>query len=150
MNGITLYMVIGAALVVLLVGAVALIRWRREPGIRDRNRIHPLLLLGIVFLVPGLLNLIMDGEESVFLTMGIIFTLSGIAAQFLIRTPQDSETRRRSLIASLIGFSIGAAAGAALSLVFGWPLILMIVGFGALGLLIGMLLGRFYQSRIQA
>ena len=146
----TLYKVIGGALVAFLVGAVALVRWRRELRIRERNGVHPLLLLGIVFVIPGLPNLIMDGEESVFLTMGIIFTLAGIIAQFLTRTPQDSVARKRSLIGSLIGFSVGAAAGAALYLVFGWPLILMILGFGALGLLAGMFVERFYQSRIQA
>ena len=146
----TLYKVIGVALVVLWVGAVALVRWRQEPRIRERNGVHPLLLLGIVFVIPGLPNLIMDGEESVFLTRGIIFTLAGIIAQFLTRTPQDSVARKRSLIGSLIGFSAGAAAGATLSLVYDWPLILMILGFGALGLLIGMFVERFYQSRIQA
>jgi hypothetical protein len=35
-----------------------------------RNKLHPLLILGIIFLFPGLLNLIMDGEESVFLSLG--------------------------------------------------------------------------------
>ena len=92
----TLYKVIGVALVVLWVGAVALVRWRQEPRIRERNGVHPLLLLGIVFVIPGLPNLIMDGEESVFLTRGIIFTLAGIIAQFLTRTPQDSVARKRS------------------------------------------------------
>jgi len=150
-NEITMYIIIGLILITLLVGAgVMLLRRRREPRIKDRNNLHPLLILGIVFLVPGLMNLIMDGEESVFLLMGVVFTISGIVAQLLIRTPKESQDRKQILIGSLIGFSVGAAIGAALNLVFNWPLILMIVLFGALGLLIGLLIGRLYQRRIQA
>jgi len=150
MNDTTMYIITGLILITLLVGAVVFIRSRRGLRFKERNNLHPLLLLGIIFLIPGLMNLIMDGEESVFLTMGVVFTISGIVAQLLIRTPQESQARKRSLIGSLIGFSVGAAIGAALSLVFDWPLILMIVLLGAFGLLIGMLLGRLYQRRVQA
>ncbi len=149
MNDITIYIVVGLILITLLVGAGVLLLRRRDPKISERNKLHPLLILGIIFLFPGIWNLIMDGEESVFLLMGVVFTISGIVAQYLIKTPKDSQARQRSLIGSLIGFSVGAAIGIALSLFFSWPPILMIVLSIAVGLLTGLLLGRLYQSRLQ-
>jgi len=44
---------------------------------------------------------------------------------------------------------VGGASGAALSLVFDLPSLLIIILFGALGLLIGMVVGRLYQPRRQ-
>lgn len=149
MNQITMYTIIGIALVALLVGAGIYFFRRRELRTSKGERLHPLLILGIIFLFPGLLNLITDGEESVFLSMGIIFTISGVAAQLLIRTRPGDQARRYGLMGSLFGFTIGAAAGAGISLVWGWPLILMIVVLGALGLLVGLLLGNLYWRRIQ-
>lgn len=150
MNEITIYIIVGLILITLLVGAGVLLLRRRDPKISERKKLHPLLILGIIFLFPGILNLIMDGEESVFLSLGIVFTISGIVAQFLIKTPQDAQVRKRYLIGSFLGISLGAATGAALSLVFGWPWILMVLLSIALGLLTGLLLGRIYESRIQA
>lgn len=149
MNEITIYIIVGLILSTLLVGAGVLLLRLRDPKISERKKLHPLLILGIIFLFPGLLSLIMDGEESVFLSLGVVFTISGIVAQLLIRVPTDDHGRKHSIIGSLLGFSLGAATGVALSLVFGWPPILMILLLGALGLLAGLLLGRIYQSRIQ-
>ena len=146
----TLFIIGGVVLTALLVGTVVMLIRRGEPKIGERKKLHPLLILGIIFLFPGLLNLIMDGEESVFLSMGVVFTISGIVAQLLIRVPTDDHGRKRNIIGSFLGFSLVAVIGVALSLVFGWPPILMIVLFIALGLLTGLLLGRIYQSRIQA
>jgi len=113
------------------------------------NKLHPLLLLGFIFLFPGLLNLIMDGEESVFLSLGVVFTISGMTAQFLLQAPPVDQARRYGLTGSLLGFALGAATGTVLSLVFGWSPILLIVVLGALGLAAGMLLARFYRRGIQ-
>jgi len=64
-----LYIVFGVAFIAVLAGEFALTRWRREPRIVKRDAVHPMPILGIVFLVPGLLDPILDGEGSVFLNM---------------------------------------------------------------------------------
>ncbi|MBK5109148.1 MAG: hypothetical protein JJE12_13505 [Anaerolineales bacterium] len=150
MNDLSIPIIIGIALAALPVGAGILYFQRRNLGARRRKNLHPLLILGIIFLFPGIFTLVIDGEESVYLSLGIVFTISGITAQFLQQAPPDDQARRYGLTASLLGFSLGVATGAVLSLVFGWSPILLLVVFGALGLLVGMLLGRFYRRRIQA
>jgi hypothetical protein len=138
------FIIIGVGLIAALGGVVALIRWRRGPQTREDNKIHPLLILGIVFLIPGLMNLIQDGEFSIFLNMGIIFTLSGLAAQILIKTHNDPDVRKVILLGSLIGLFVGGISGAAIGMIFGWPLPLTIVLFCTAGLLLGMGFGRLY------
>ena len=150
MSGIVLYVVIGVALIAIVIGIVAVILKRREPNRVERNSAYPMLTLGIIFLIPGLITLILDGEQTVFLSLGIIFTLSGLVARFLIKTPDDPEVRRLTLIGSLIGFTVGGASGAAISMVFDLPDIPLIILLGAIGLLVGMVLGRLYQRRSQA
>jgi LPXTG-motif cell wall-anchored protein len=144
MTGNTLYIVIGVTILAVLGGAVAWVRRRRDPQSGEGNKIHPLLLLGIVFLIPGLMNLIQDGELSGFLNLGIIFTLSGLAAQVLIKNQADPEVRKVILLSSLAGLLLGGMSGAVISMIVGWPFPLTIVLFCTLGLLLGMLFSRLY------
>jgi Trk-type K+ transport system membrane component len=144
MPGSIFYVVIGVAIVVVLIGAAAWIRWRRGPMSRDENKIHPLLILGIVFLIPGLINLIQEGEFSSFLNMGIIFTLSGLAAQVLIKNQDDPQVRKVTLLSSLAGLLVGGVSGAVFSVFVEWPNTLTLILFCSLGLVIGMVFGRLY------
>lgn len=123
----------------------------RQRGLiaRGVRTLHPLLILGIVFLFPGILNLILYGEESVFLSLGVIFTISGITSQLLWITHPEDHSRRYSLTGALLGFATGAILGALLSLGFGWSPILLIVISGSMGLVLGSLWGRFYYGGIE-
>ncbi|MFC1923569.1 hypothetical protein ACFLY4_09820, partial [Chloroflexota bacterium] len=108
------------------------------------------LLLGIIFLVPGLLNLIMDGETSVFLSLGVIFTLSGLVSVYLLKPsifPGDTAQIRTG---GLIGFLLGGAIGAAVSMVFGYPSVIAILISGSLGVLAGVGVGIIYRRSSQA
>jgi len=144
MTGSILYVVIGVAIIAVLIGAVAWNRWRRGPQTRQENKIHPLLILGIIFLIPGLMNLIQDGETSVFLNMGIIFTLSGLAAQVLVKTQDDPQVRKVTLLSSLAGLLVGGVSGVAFSMFIGRPFSLTMIIFCTLGLVGGMVFGRLY------
>jgi uncharacterized membrane protein YoaK (UPF0700 family) len=150
LSGVFLYVVIGVAIIAIMIGIMAVVLMRRTPNRVERNSAYSMLTLGIIFLIPGLITLILDGEPTVFLSLGIIFTLSGLAARFLIKAPDDPEVRRLTLIGSLIGFTVGGASGAVISLVFDLPEIPLIILLGAIGLLTGMVLGRIYRHRCQA
>ena len=149
MNDMAIPILIAVIVAAIPVGAGMIYFRRRGMLARGGGTLHPLLILGIVFLFPGLLNLILSGEESVFLSLGVIFTISGITAQLLRHTHPEDHSRRCSLTGALLGFAIGAILGALLSLGFGWSPVLLIVISGAMGLLLGSLWGRFYQGGIE-
>lgn len=93
MNNTTVYILIGIVIIAVLALVVALIRRGSEPRNVERTAGRQILILGIVFLIPGLLNLILDGETSAFLSLGIIFTLSGLVSVYLLKPsifPGDS------------------------------------------------------------
>ena len=150
MDGITSYIVIGVAVIAVIAGVVALFlrRGKKRPADRDTGRTF--LMLGIIFLIPGLFNLIMDGETSVFLSLGIIFTLSGLVSVYLLKPsifPGDTAQIRTG---GLIGFLLGGAIGAAVSMVFGYPSVIAILVSASLGVLLGiafvMIFRRFSEA----
>ncbi len=147
MSGIELYVVIGFAFLVVLIGIGAVFFLRREPEFVARKPAYPLLTLGIIFLIPGLLTLIIDGERTVFLYMGLVFTLSGIIVRFLIKSKNGFNVSRLILISSLIGFTLGSTSGVAVGMIFDLPEILLIILLGAIGLLAGILFGRLIQRQ---
>lgn len=149
MSEFTVYIVIGVAIAGAIFGFVALIRADRQPRSVEQTAIYPMQILGIVFLFPGVLNLILHGEYSVFLSLGIIFTLSGLVANLLIRPAQDPGNKRQTLVGSLIGFTVGGSLGAAVSMVFEFPPVPLILLVGAVGLLVGMVVGLLQQRRDQ-
>jgi hypothetical protein len=148
-NDSAIPILMAVVLAAIPVGAGMIYFMRRGLISSGGGTLHPLLILGIIFLFPGILNLILYGEESVFLSLGVIFTISGITSQLLRHTHPEDHARRYSLTGALLGFAIGAILGALLSLGFGWSPILMIVISGALGLLLGSLWGRFYRGGIE-
>lgn len=150
MDGITSYIVIGMAVIAVIAGVVALFlrRGKKRPADRDTGRTF--LMLGIIFLIPGLFNLIMDGETSVFLSLGIIFTLSGLVSVYLLKPsifPGDTAQIRTG---GLIGFLLGGVLGAAVSIVFGYPSVIAILVSAGLGVLLGiafvMIFRRFSEA----
>ena len=150
MDGITSYIVIGVAVLAVIAGVVALFlrRGKKRPADRDTGRTF--LMLGIIFLIPGLFNLIMDGETSVFLSLGIIFTLSGLVSVYLLKPsifPGDTAQIRTG---GLIGFLLGGVLGAAVSIVFGYPSVIAILVSASLGVLLGiafvMIFRRFSEA----
>jgi hypothetical protein len=149
-DGITSYIVIGVAVIAVIAGVVALFlrRGKKRPADRDTGRTF--LMLGIIFLIPGLFNLIMDGETSVFLSLGIIFTLSGLVSVYLLKPsifPGDTAQIRTG---GLIGFLLGGVLGAAVSIVFGYPSVIAILVSASLGVLLGiafvMIFRRFSEA----
>ena len=70
MSGTVLYVVIGVALIAIVIGIVAVVLMRREPRRMERNSAYPMLTLGIIFLMPGLITLILDGQQTVFSPWG--------------------------------------------------------------------------------
>jgi len=75
LNDLSVPKIIGLALAALPAGAGLLYFQRRNLGARRRKDLHPLLILGIIFLFPGIFTLVIDGEESVYLSLGIVFTI---------------------------------------------------------------------------
>jgi len=150
MSGAVLYAVIGVAIVAALVGLVALIRLRWEPRSVKRTAVSPMLMLGIIFLIPGLFNLIRDGETSVFLSLGIILTVSGLVSVYLLKPsifPGDSAQIRTG---GLIGFLLGGALGAAASMVFGYSSVIAILVSASLGVLVGIAFVIIFRRLSQA
>lgn len=149
MANTTMYILIGIVIVAILALAVALIRRGREPRNIERSAGRQILILGIVFLIPGLVNLIVDGETSAFLSLGIIFTLSGLVSVFLLKPsifPGDSAQIRTG---GLIGFLVGGAAGTAVSMFFDIPSVLAILLMASLGVLAGIVIGIIYRRSSQ-
>ena len=149
MDGITPYILIGVAVLAVLMAVVALFLRRGKKRTTERDTGRTFLLLGIIFLIPGLLNLIMDGETSVFLSLGVIFTLSGLVSIYLLKPsifPGDTAQIRTG---GLIGFLLGGALGAAVSMVFGFPSVIAILIAGSLGILAGMGIGLIYRRSSQ-
>ena len=149
MNDMAIPILIAVILAAIPVGAGMIYFRRRGLIARGGGNLHPLLILGVIFLFPGILNLILYGEESVFLSLGVIFTISGITAQILRLTHPDDHFKRYILTGALLGYVIGTILGALLSLGFGWSPILLIVISGSLGLLLGTMWGRFYYESIE-
>ena len=150
MDGITSYILIGVAVLAVLMAVVALFLRRGKKRTTERDTGQTFLLLGIIFLIPGLLNLIMDGETSIFLYLGVIFTLSGLVSVYLLKPsifPGDTTQIRTG---GLIGFLLGGAIGAAVSLVFGYPSLIAILIAGSLGVLAGVGIGIIYRRSSQA
>ena len=150
MDGITPYILIGVAVLAVLMAVVALFLRRGKKRTTERDTGQTFLLLGIIFLIPGLLNLIMDGETSIFLYLGVIFTLSGLVSVYLLKPsifPGDTTQIRTG---GLIGFLLGGAIGAAVSLVFGYPSLIAILIAGSLGVLAGVGIGIIYRRSSQA
>lgn len=150
MNGITSYILIGVAVIAVLAGVLALFLRRGKKRTTERDTGQTFLILGIIFLIPGLLNLIMDGETSVFLSLGIIFTLSGLVSVYLLKPsifPGDSAQIRTG---GLIGFLLGGALGAAASMVFGYPSAIAILISASLGVLVGIAIVIIFRRLSQA
>ncbi len=150
MSDITSYLVIGVLVIAALVGVLAFFLRRGGRKSTDRSTGRQILILGIIFLIPGLFNLIRDGETSVFLSLGIIFTLSGLVSVYLLKPsifPGDSNQIRMS---GLIGLLLGGAIGAAASMVFGYPSVIAILVSASLGVLVGvafvMIFRRFREA----
>ena len=150
MDGITSYIVIGVAVIAVLAGVVFLFLRRGKKRTNERDTGRTFLMLGIIFLIPGLFNLIMDGETSVFLFLGIIFTLSGLVSVYLLKPsifPGDTAQIRTG---GLIGFLLGGVIGAAVSMVFGYPSVIAILVSASLGVLLGiafiMIFRRFSEA----
>lgn len=150
MDGITSYIVIGVAVIAVLAGVVFLFLRRGKKRINERDTGRTFLMLGIIFLIPGLFNLIMDGETSIFLSLGIIFTLSGLVSVYLLKPsifPGDTAQIRTG---GLIGFLLGGVLGAAVSMVFGYPSVIAILVSASLGVLLGiafvMIFRRFNEA----
>jgi hypothetical protein len=149
-DGITSYIVIGVAVIAVLAGVVFLFLRRGKKRTNERDTGRTFLMLGIIFLIPGLFNLIMDGETSVFLSLGIIFTLSGLVSVYLLKPsifPGDTAQIRTG---GLIGFLLGGVLGAAVSMVFGYPSVIAILVSASLGVLLGiafvMIFRRFSEA----
>jgi len=149
-SDITSYLVIGVLVIVALVGVLAFFLRRGERKSTERSTGRQILILGIIFLIPGLFNLIRDGETSVFLSLGIIFTLSGLVSVYLLKPsifPGDSAQIRTG---GLIGFLLGGALGGAASMVFGYPSVIAILVAASLGVLVGitfvMIFRRFSEA----
>jgi hypothetical protein len=148
-SGITSYLLFGIAIIAVLAGVLYFYSWRGERKIPERKNGRQILILGIIFLIPGLLELILNGETSAMLTLGIIFTLSGLVSVFLLKPsifPGDSE---QIVTGALIGFLLGGALGAAISMVFSYPSVLAILVSGSLGILGGVFLSIFYRRSSQ-
>ena len=150
MDGITSYIVIGVAVIAVLAGVVFFFLRRGKKRTNERDTGRTFLMLGIIFLIPGLFNLIMDGETSVFLSLGIIFTLSGLVSVYLLKPsifPGDTAQIRTG---GLIGFLLGGVIGAAVSMVFGYPSVIAILVSASLGVLLGiafiMIFRRFSEA----
>ena len=150
MSDITSYLVIGVLVIAALVGVLAFFLRRGGRKSTDRSTGRQILILGIIFLIPGLFNLIRDGETSVFLSLGIIFTLSGLVSVYLLKPsifPGDSGQIRTG---GLIGFLLGGALGAAASMVFGYSSVIAILVSASLGVLVGiafvMIFRRFREA----
>ena len=150
MNGITSYIIIGIALIAVLVGVLALFLRRGDRKSTERSAGRQILMLGIIFLIPGLFNLIRDGETSVFLSLGIVFTLSGLVSIYLLKPsvfPGDSAQIRTG---ALIGFLLGGALGAAASMVFGYSSVIAILVSASLGVLVGIAFVMIFRRLSQA
>ena len=150
MDGITSYIIIGVAVIAALMAVVALFLRKGKKRTNERDTGQTVLLLGIIFLIPGLLNLIMDGETSVFLSLGVIFILSGLVSVYLLKPsifPGDTTQIRTG---GLIGFLLGGAIGAAVSMVFGYPSVIAILISGSLGVLAGVSVGIIYRRSSQS
>jgi hypothetical protein len=150
LNGTTSYIIIGIAVIAVLAGVVALFFRRGERKSTERDSGRQILILGIIFLIPGLVNLILDGETSVFLSLGIIFTLSGLVSVFLLKPsifPGDSAQIRKG---GMIGFLLGGVLGTAASMVYGYPSVIAILVSAALGVLVGAAIGIIYRRSSQA
>ena len=150
MSDITSYLVIGVLVIAALVGVLAFFLRRGGRKSTDRSTGRQILILGIIFLIPGLFNLIRDGETSVFLSLGIIFTLSGLVSVYLLKPsifPGDSGQIRTG---GIIGFLLGGALGAAASMVFGYSSVIAILVSASLGVLVGiafvMIFRRFREA----
>lgn len=150
MNGITSYILIGVAVIAVLAGVLAFFLRRGKKRTTERDTGQTFLILGIIFLIPGLLNLIMDGETSVFLSLGIIFTLSGLVSVYLLKPsifPGDSAQIRTG---GLIGFLLGGALGAAASMVFGYSSVIAILASASMGVLVGIAIVIIFRRLSQA
>ena len=150
MNGITSYILIGVAVIAVLAGVLALFLRRGKKRTTERDTGQTFLILGIIFLIPGLVNLILDGETSVFLSLGIIFTLSGLVSVYLLKPsifPGDSAQIRTG---GLIGFLLGGALGAAASMVFGYSSVIAILASASLGVLVGIAIVIIFRRLSQA
>ena len=150
MSDITSYLVIGILVIAALVGVLAFFLRRGGRTSTDRSTGRQILILGIIFLIPGLFNLIRDGETSVFLSLGIIFTLSGLVSVYLLKPsifPGDSGQIRTG---GIIGFLLGGALGAAASMVFGYSSVIAILVSASLGVMVGiasvMIFRRFREA----
>ena len=150
MSDITSYLVIGILVIAALVGVLAFFLRRGGRKSTDRSTGRQILILGIIFLIPGLFNLIRDGETSVFLSLGIIFTLSGLVSVYLLKPsifPGDSGQIRTG---GIIGFLLGGALGAAASMVFGYSSVIAILVSASLGVMVGiasvMIFRRFREA----
>lgn len=149
MNGNPSYIIIGLAVIAVLAGVLALFFRRGERKSTERNSGRQIFILGIIFLIPGLVNLILDGETSAFLSLGIIFTLSGLVSVFLLKPsifPGDSAQIRTG---GMIGFLLGGALGAAASMVFGYPSVIAILVSATFGVLVGVAIGIIYRRSSQ-
>lgn len=150
MQSTIVIILIGVALVAVLAVIVAFLRRGKESKDSKFSAGYQILILGIVFLIPGLFALIRDGESTAFLSLGIIFTLSGFVTRFLIKPADLSEHRTRITLGLVVGFLVGGALGAAASMVFDLPsvpLILLGITLGSLpGLAIGILQKRQGQE----
>ena len=150
MSDITSYLVIGVLVIAALVGVLAFFLRRGGRKSTDRSTGRQILILGIIFLIPGLFNLIRDGETSVFLSLGIIFTLSGLVSVYLLKPsifPGDSGQIRTG---GIIGFLLGGALGAAASMVFGYSSVIAILASASLGVLVGIAIVIIFRRLSQA
>lgn len=150
MDGITSYIVIGVAVIAVLAGVVFLFLRRGKKRINERDTGRTFLMLGIIFLIPGLFNLIMDGETSIFLSLGIIFTLSGLVSVYLLKPsifPGDTAQIRTG---GLIGFLLGGVLGAVVSMVFGYPSVIAILVSASLGVLLGIAFVMIFRRSSEA
>lgn len=137
MSSTIIVILIGIGLVAVLAVVAAFLRKGKEPESGKFSAGYQMLTLGIVFLIPGLFALIRDGESTSFLSLGIIFTLSGLVTRFLIKPADISEQRTRVTLGVVVGFLVGGALGAAASMVFDLPSVPLIL----LGIVLGSLPG---------
>lgn len=138
------YLLIGMVVIAVLVAVLFLIFRKDIAKIDDRMTGRQFLLLGIVFLVPGLISLFLDGETSVFLSLGAIFTFSGLVSRYLLEPATFPGYSVKIRTGALIGLLTGSVIGAALSIVFGYPSVIATVFSAALGVLIGAMVGVIY------
>lgn len=148
MNNILLSILIGVAIFSFVVGVVSLfLAWKDA---RDKKiPLYPMLTLGIVFLFPGIIALILHQEYTIFLSLGIIFSLSGAVARYVSKWASYPKDRSIIFFSSLIGFTIGGVGGAAISMFVNLPDLPLIVLLGTFGLLAGMLFGQFSRRYSQ-